>query len=713
MENLTTIPSVAPAVAHYATVTATVVVPVGSSTINVTFDTVTGRTWVINSLVLESVTDPEVPRITIANSPLATSTWTTPLEDPTAALLAGHRTRVAGNPELPFQATGLTRSDYLSLIAGEVDFWKTLQNPATGAIIDPYRAVEFQYSTPAYAHAAATLVAYADRADLLESAALALDWSAKSLSTRRAASGHEDFFAPMIAHSIRLLKPFVSPERAAQWEYYIWFFEPYIIYRYGPGVNNWNVVAACGEALFQKMGIRDAGHTFVAESFAKQGDNFDSTYGMYLEEAMAYDHFPRLWIADLLANGYNGAYSRQLEETLRRGSITSLFMQSPYGELPSGGRSAQHQWNEAEQCVTYEVYAARALADGDTELAAYFKRAAHLSLRSMRRWVRPSGEMQIVKNWVDPSQQHGYETYSAHSQYNLLPMSMLALAFEHAETTEGVAERPSPADIGGFVLQIPKLDKVFANAGGAYVEIETNGDHHYDATGLIRVHFAGHSPQLGPSDSVLSAPSYVIPAGSSAPINTGIGVSWQDAAGAWIHQGELTSAQIQSVSVLTSETTAQKVTFTVRYQGDLGGGVTAIDDQFVLTPNDILLTTVVYGYIGPIQRVIPLLADDGRTKSKIDVIAGKHIQVSQQYEDNNFKESFRLDDAISITVGEELYANHNGFARLAVADYIETTEAVLAPDGVSVTYKKNRKHNTQGVTLRIKPQGDDFTQPAP
>src|SRR3712207_9480052 len=105
-------------------------------------------------------------------------------------------------------------------------------------------------------------------------------------------------------------------------------------------------------------------------------------------------------------------------------------------------------------------------------MAGVYKRAAHLALASMQRWVRPSGEMQIVKNWVDPAKRHAYEPYSFHSQYNLLPMSMLATAYEYAASTEKVDERPSPADIGGFVLDIPELHKVFANAGGTYVEID-------------------------------------------------------------------------------------------------------------------------------------------------------------------------------------------------------------------------------------------------
>ncbi len=662
------LPVLHPRVAEFTTLTVTLIVPEGSSTLDITFDA-TQINWVVNALVLEPASAPESPRVTVTVAPPVSkwgpvSTW----EDPTAPLLAGHRARVANQNWGSFKKTNLKRSDYLTLIAGEVDFWKGLQNPETGAIIDPYLNREFQYSTPAYAHAAATLVAYAGRADLIETAALALDWSARTLSQRRAANGHEDFFAPMIAHAIRLLKPYVPAERAAAWEYDIWFFEPFIIYRYAPGVNNWNVVAASGEALFQSLGIRDASHQYAEASFAGQGAHFDSKYGLYTEGPTAYDHFPRLWVGDLIGRGYTGPYAEELTEVLRRGAITSLFLQSPMGELPAGGRSAHHQWNEAEQCVTYEVFAARALAAGDTDLAAFYKRAARLALASMKRWVRPSGEMQIVKNWVDPSQNHGYETYSAHSQYNLLPMSMLAIAYEHAATTEHVAEKPAPADMGGYVLDLQDLHKVVANAGGTYVEVETNGDHKYDATGLIRVHFAGHSPQLGPSDSLLSSPSYVVPAGSPVPPTTGIGVAWKDDNGAWKYLGALTASEVQNVTVIPGEQTTNRVTFTVRYEGVLGGGVTAVEEQFELTPNDIKVTTVLPGYTGPVRRVVPILSDDGRTDAKIQVHK-KEVRVWQQGKYGTAKHTFEALGASTVTVGNEQYPNHNGWARLAVAEY--------------------------------------------
>ncbi len=672
VEKAPDLPVLRPALAEFATLTATITVPAGNAPLDITFGS-PEKNWVVNALSLEPATAHEAARITTEKVPLPEpkSAWGPVLSwpDPTRALIEGHRKRLRSASPKSFKPTGLKRSDYLKLIGSEVDFWKTHQNRETGAIIDPYRKVEFQYSTPAFAHAGAALVAFAGRRDLVEVTAKSLDWAAHSLAERKAASNHEDFYAPMLAHAIRLLKPHVPAARSAAWENDIRRFDPYKTYRSAVGRGgNWNVVAASGEALFQMMGLRDPNSRFVEASFAGQGAVFGSPYGLYLEGPLPYDHFPRLWAADLIARGYVGAYHRELREVLRRASITSLFMQSPWGELPAGGRSAHHQWNEAEQCVTYEIYAARALHDGDEELAGIFKRAANLALGSMRRWVRPSGEMQIVKNWVDPSKAHAFEGYSAHSQYNLLAMSMLATAYEHGEAAQNVRERPAPADVGGYVLEIKELHKVFANAQGTYVELDTAADHGYDATGLIRVHFAGVSPQLGPSDSVLAKPKYRVPAGSPHPPTTGVGVAWRGADGAWHHLGEISKSDLKNVSVETSEVAGDHVSFRVRYEGSLGGGVSSVEEQFLLTPGELGVTTLLPGYGGPVRRVVPLLADDGRTETRL-VANGASVMVSQPFRRGSGSQTFTAVGATSWSVGAEKYPNHNGWARLATAEY--------------------------------------------
>ena len=97
---------------------------------------------------------------------------------------------------------------------------------------------------------------------------------------------------------------------------------------------------------------------------------------------------------------------------MRRAAWTHLLMQSPWGEILTGGRSSQHTWNEACSAVTYEVYAGVFAEEGDLQSACIFKRAARLSLGSAQRWQTHGGLFQIVKNHFSPAVRHGYEGYS-------------------------------------------------------------------------------------------------------------------------------------------------------------------------------------------------------------------------------------------------------------------------------------------------------------
>ena len=672
-------PTLNPALGEFLTLTGTTMVR--ENTMDISFDSPTTppENWVVNALALEKTTTAARPTVSSSRGGSATETplstaatapspsgWAPVLTwaDPTKPLLERFRQTAAKQPPANFRPTGLTRRDYLKLITAQVDFWKTQQN-ATGAIIDPYRKEEFQYSTPAYALAAALTIREGARPDLVESAAKAMDWATRTLSERKAATQHEDFYPPLLAHALPILKPLVAPQRAAGWEADIRGINPTAIYRQPIGLSNWNLVAASGEFLFQRLGLRDADNQYVNQSIASQGVHFQSPYGLYLEGPMAYDAFPRLWVSDIVAQGYEGSNAAELTEVLRRGAITSLFLQSPWGELPAGHRSAHHQWNEAEQCVIFEIYAAQALKNGDAALAGLYKRAAHLALSSMQRWVRPSGEMQIIKNWVDPAKGHSYEVYSGHSQYNLLPMAMLAIAYDYAKITETIAEAPSPADAGGFVVELRELHKIIANAGGTYIEIDPKSDPNYDATGLIRVHVPGLSPQLGPSDSVVKKPKYNLPKGSATPATTGIGVSWKAPDGNWRRLGELGEANIKKWTLSHVSESPQRVAFDVTYEGELLG-VSRIVESYIVTPGRVELTTEIAGYDGPLRYVWPVLADDGRTPSSIEVRGGT-VAVSQ--DGGKTAQTFTAQGAETVQVEAPRYANHNGWARVAVAEY--------------------------------------------
>ena len=218
-------------------------------------------------------------------------------------------------------------------------------------------------------------------------------------------------------------------------------------------------MAVAGEWMRTRAGLGDS-LPWIEASLERQVDLF-TPWGMYRDpnDPMAYDHFARLWALDLLDEGYQGRHAAALETLVERGAWMSMFMQSPWGELPCGGRSAHHQWNEAQQAVTFESWAARFARRGDRAAAGACRRAAHLSLQSIGRWVRPTGELWIVKNRMDPAARHGYESYSFHSQYNLLAAAMLAIAWTRAD--DGIPEAPCPADTGGFAFALqPAFHKV-------------------------------------------------------------------------------------------------------------------------------------------------------------------------------------------------------------------------------------------------------------
>lgn len=559
------------------------------------------------------------------------------------------------SPDRSGRSEGTSRKNYLRLIAGNVDFFQQFQDEQ-GAIIDPYEDKELQYSTPAFALAAAAAAAHGGRGDLLEPAALAMDWATLTLQNGAAPDRHNDFYPPLLAHAWQLLSHRVKPERAKEWRERLSAYNPHRTYRFGQGGGNWNVVALSGEALFHQLGIRDSG-AYAEESLARQGDRM-TPHGMYLDvnsEAMAYDHFPRLWLADMLGSGYEGEGAEGLREFLERGAWTSLFLQSSAGELPTGGRSSHHQWNEAAQCVTFEVFGALAEREGDLITAGIFKRAARHSLEAMEPWQRPSGELWVVKNRVDPKERHGYESYSFHSQYNLLAMAMLAIAHRHGQATEEVPEQPTPAETGGFVIDLGRdFHKVFANAGGMHIQIDTGGMPNYDPTGLVRIHALGQNPQLGPSDGVIAR----VAGGTAA-----VGVAWQEKDGQWRRLAEYGKDRIQSARVTVLAQDPDEVLFEIVYTGDLGG-IEAVRETYRVTPGAVELKTAVEGYAGPLRMIAPIFASDGQRETDIRqkedaVIVGLDGQ----------RQRFSFPRATAVTVPEKRYANRNGWVRLAVADF--------------------------------------------
>ena len=521
---------------------------------------------------------------------------------PLAGTVRTAQARLAG---AQVATTGLERDDYLSVIAGVANYFQHFQ-AEDGRIVDPFLRQEYQYSTPCYAWAATALVASGKDTNLLESAALALDCALRELAENRAANNHGDFFTFPAMLAYERLRERVSAERRKQWEEWLRSMDPERTYRdvlteKRPAIHNWNIVALSGEFLRHQDGFTDLG--FVDRYLKQQLPAFTAT-GQYRDPnvPMAYDHFPRHFLAAILERGYDGEQREVIAELLERAAWTSLLMQSPCGQLPTGGRSAQHQWNEAMQCVTYEIWAKREQCGGDSVAAKAFIRAAHLALRSIQSWVRPSGELWIVKNRFDPAVRHGFEGYSSHSQYNLLAASMLATAWLFAD--DAIPEGAAPADVGGFAFHLPEFHKIFANAGGLYVELDTAADPHYNSTGLIRVHKAGCEPLIGPTD------------GSPAAHQPwAVGIAWREGS-QWRPLAGLGAKDLKEVRLSVAEVTPERVRFTVRYLVERPN-VTAIAETYELTPKQVRVAVEVEGQGTQLRARFPAFACDGLNISRI------------------------------------------------------------------------------------------------
>eukprot|EP00049_Salpingoeca_infusionum_P011698 m.204129 g.204129 ORF g.204129 m.204129 type:complete len:838 (+) comp15006_c0_seq5:63-2576(+) len=415
---------------------------------------------------------------------------------------------------------GIVCDDYLTVLSTTVDHFRQFQNKNKssvqyGRIIDPYANMEIQYSTPTFAFAGATLVAsgYYNQsytASLLEDVSLAMTAALTALQfgqpigDQGCAQGHCNFYTMPLMLAMETLNGSVSKLQFEQWESITRSIDPYKAYKSWPhAAGNWAIVALTGEFLRYKLGYRD-NITDIVEQLANQ---YNPTYytanGQYQDHSgcsgvcnpMPYDHFPRKYLAVMLGYGYNSTNATMYWELNRRAAWVSLLMQSPFGELPTGGRSSQHQWNEAVSCVTYEFWASRLSMQGDKQGAGVFKRAATLSLRSLKRWKRRTGEWFILKNRFSPDQRYGYETYSYYSQYNLLPASMLATA--HKYCRDSIVQLQSFAEVGGFLFSPEGFHKVIANADGMYVETELFPDAPpHDSAGLARVHTRGTDPLI-------------------------------------------------------------------------------------------------------------------------------------------------------------------------------------------------------------------------
>lgn len=590
-----------------------------------------------------------------------------------------------------FNPTGFSNRDYLVQIERQVRAFYPYQDKATGAIIDPVYKIEWQYSTPSYALSVGLLnkTGFTKDDALLKSGIKALDCSISEMNENRCAHHHGEFFIQPIMLAMDLYKGYVSEAQMTVWKEKIATVDPYLLYkdnlRKKKYCYNHNVVALAGEYIRMKEGVaKDM--DFLEWHFEHQ-KQYMSGNGLYIDNKtnppIVYDEFTRQFMASILAEGYNGACKDFYSQKLLNGAWTSILMQSPYGEVPTGGRSAQHIWNEAAAAVTYEIYASQYAVQGRTKEAGAFKRAAHLSLKSISRWKREDGSGFIVKNRFPIEAMHGYESYSAQSQYNLLACWLMSVAYLYSDNS--IKELPSPADVGGYVVPMQDVfHKLFANAGGNYIEYELSGDPRYNATGLIRIHLKNSNPQLGPSDAVPHKWDNKKKRDLGGELLS-VGPAWFDKEGKEHRLSEYTNISypntdfysaytavpLPEIKVTIKEQTPQRVRFDISFIGDFVG-LSEITQQFTIDSKGVTVKDHLKGKAQSMRVYYPMLVDDGEEKTNVEM---KNNKVSLSLRDGGVVfEALSPRQSIMKRNGTRL-SYRNGFAEAAYFD-VKGDEAV-------------------------------------
>lgn len=483
-----------------------------------------------------------------------------------------------------------------------------------------------------------------------------------------------DFSVKELMIAYRLMKGHVSPETRNGWREALSLVTPEDYYKYITGENNnINIYNMAGEALRGAEGMTDAS-AYFQKCWPVQLEKFDEN-GMYLDEGwgkknpILYDLTTRVQMQLILGCGYRGAFAEELDRRMADGGLMTLFMQSAAFQLPYGGRSNQYLFNEALIASNCEYEAVRWKERGDLVLAGAYKRAAHLAIQTVGRWLAAKKH---IKNFY-PQPEIGCEGYGYYTKYMITLGSFLAIGCLYADDT--IEELPCPAELGGYVLTTSaQFNKMFANCGGYSVELDADADFQYDSTGLGRVHKAGVPTELGLSLPFTATPSYTVATGSRAGVpnvhtaNLAIGPGWMDGGKEKYFSEQ--SGMAHSLEILGES--PEQVSFRITYQAEGASMMKAassteeasinkekasLQETYTIDSSGVTIDTMLSGAEGLCYRV-PLLVTNGLDTTQIET--GEHtarVVLSGH--------CYTVSTNGRLTVPPERYANRNGEYRAA------------------------------------------------
>lgn len=411
-----------------------------------------------------------------------------------------------------FTPTGLDKTVYLKIVDTVIDGYSKEK------LISDLPKTEQDYTTYNIHANCRVAVCLA----LLLSNGLKKDWfdvwegimdAASKAFYLRNSDAMNDFAVKDFMLSYRLMKNYISKKKAACWMARLRLFIPHRNYRFvnrGDGAffeGNINIYNMAAEALREAEGLCDTEKYFDLH-WPAQLKNFDEN-GMYRDPGcpMLYDLTTRVQIQVMFMAGYNGKYKTALDNNLKKAALCGLLYQSAAFEFPFGGRSNQYLFNEGLLASNFEYEAARYNKEGNLKLAGAFKRAAHLAVLAIGRWLDQNPPKHIKNFYTD--HRHGTEGYGYYDKYMATLGSFIVPAFIAAD--DEIKEQPCPAELGGYVIKTSdSFHKIFAKCSSYSIEIDTNADFLYDCTGLGAVHKTGVPTELALSHPMTETPNYYI-----------------------------------------------------------------------------------------------------------------------------------------------------------------------------------------------------------